>query len=150
MQAKLGAAVMTALTLVYIFTMGERGLMMLAEPSPLNKIFGFFILIFPVIGLAAIFIELRFGMRVEKMAKQVEAEGLWPLKNLPLRPSGRPEKAAADAEFERIRDELDNAPEDWHSWFNLGLAYDACGDRPRARAAMRKALMINAELNKRC
>ena len=140
MQAKLGAAVMTVLTLLYVVTLGQRGVLMLSEPSPIAKIFGFFILILPLFGFVGIFIELRFGLRVEKMAKQVEAEGRWPIRDLPMRPSGRPEKAAADREFERIRDELDKAPEDWHSWFNLGLAYDACGDRRRARAAMRKAL----------
>lgn len=144
MQAKLGAVVMAALTLMYILLLGQRGLLMLGEPSILAKLLGFFILVFPLFGIAFIFIELRFGLRVEKLAKQVEAEGRWPLRDLPLRPSGRPEKAAADREFERIRDELDQAPEDWHSWFNLGLAYDACGDRKRARAAMRKSLQLKA------
>ena len=142
MQAKLGAVVMAALTVMYILLLGQRGLLMLGEPSILAKLLGFCILVFPLFGIAFIFIELRFGLRVEKLAKQVEAEGRWPLRDLPLRPSGRPEKAAADREFERIRDELDQAPEDWHSWFNLGLAYDACGDRKRARAAMRKALVL--------
>lgn len=142
MQAKLGAVVMAALTVMYILLLGQRGFLMLGEPSILAKLLGFFILVFPLFGIAFIFIELRFGLRVEKLAKQVEAEGRWPLRDLPLRPSGRPEKAAADREFERIRDELDQAPEDWHSWFNLGLAYDACGDRRRARASMRKALKI--------
>jgi len=28
----------------------------------------------------------------------------------------------------------------WRSWFALGLIYDACGDRKRARSAMRKAI----------
>jgi len=144
MQAKLGAGVMTVLTLLYVITLGQRGFMMLADPSPFNRIFGLFILVLPVFGLVGIFIELRFGVRVEKMAKQVEAEGKWPIRNLPLRPSGRPEPAAADKEFERIRDELDQAPDDWHSWFNLSLAYDACGDRRRARAAMRKALKLHS------
>ena len=145
MQAKLGAVVMSALTVMYVLLMGQRGVLMLNEPSILAKLLGFFILIFPLFGIAFIFIELRFGLRVEKMAKQVETEGRWPIRDLPLRPSGRPEKAAADREFERIREELDKAPEDWHSWFNLGLAYDACGDRKRARAAMRKALVLKAD-----
>jgi Flp pilus assembly protein TadD len=34
-------------------------------------------------------------------------------------------------------------PDDWHSWFNLSLAYDAAGDSRRARAAMRKALGLS-------
>jgi len=142
MQAKLGAMVMSVLTLLYVIVLGQRGVMLLGQPNALGKVMGLFILIMPVFGFVGIFQELRFGVRVEKMAKQVEAEGVWPLRDLPMRPSGRPEKAAADREFERIRDEVDKAPEDWHSWFNLGLAYDACGDRRRARASMRKALRL--------
>lgn len=142
MQAKLGAAVMAGLTLMYIVLLGQRGVLMLQQPQLLAKLLGLFILILPLFGFAFIFIELRFGLRVEKLAKQVEAEGRWPIKNIPLRPSGRPEPEAAKREFERIRTELDAAPEDWHSWFNLGLAYDANGDRKRARASMRKAITL--------
>jgi hypothetical protein len=145
MQAKLGAIVMAALTLLYVVVLGERGVLMFQQVSPIAKIMGFFILVLPVFGFVGIFVELRFGTRVEAMAKQVEAEGRWPIRDLPVRPSGRPEKAAADREFERIRDELDKAPDDWHSWFNLGIAYDACGDRRRARASMRKALVLRTK-----
>ncbi|MEY2946349.1 MAG: hypothetical protein RL243_1126 [Actinomycetota bacterium] len=145
MQAKLGAMVMTVLTLLYVIVLGGRGLLMLEQSSPVAKIFGIFILVLPVFGFVGIFLELRFGIRVERLAKQVEAEGTWPIRDIPMRPSGRPEKAAADKEFERIREELDEAPEDWHSWFNLGIAYDACGDRRRARASMRKALVLKAK-----
>lgn len=145
MQAKLGAMVMTVLTLLYVIVLGGRGVLMLEQSSPVAKIFGIFILVLPVFGFVGIFLELRFGIRVERLAKQVEAEGTWPIRDIPMRPSGRPEKAAADKEFERIREELDKAPEDWHSWFNLGIAYDACGDRRRARASMRKALVLKAK-----
>ena len=147
MQAKLGAMVMTVLTLLYVVVLGQRGVLMLQQVSPIAKIMGFFILVLPVFGFVGIFVELRFGTRVEAMAKQVEAEGRWPIRDIAMRPSGRPVKAAADREFERIRDELDQAPDDWHSWFNLGIAYDACGDRRRARASMRKALGIKAAKN---
>jgi hypothetical protein len=145
MQAKLGAMVMTVLTLLYIIVLGGRGVLMLEQASPIAKAMGVFILVLPVFGLVGIFLELRFGLRVERLAKQVEAEGVWPIRDIPMRPSGRPEKAAADKEFERIREELDKAPEDWRSWFNLGIAYDACGDRRRARASMRKALVLKAK-----
>ena len=142
MQAKLGAAAMTVLTLLYVITLGQRGWLLLHQDSPVAKVMGVFILVLPLFGLAGIFMELRFGIRVERMAKHVEQEGLWPIRDLPLRPSGRPEKAAAQAVFERIQEQANATPEDWHSWFNLGLAYDACGDRRRARIAMRKALKL--------
>jgi hypothetical protein len=144
MQAKLGAVVMTALTLMYLWLMGGRGVMLIEQPNAVGKIMGFFMLVLPVMALFGIAAELRFGMRVERMSEEVEREGLWPIKDIPLRPSGRPEKDAAQREFERIRNEAEQAPDDWHSWFKVGLAYDACGDRRRARASMRKALKMRA------
>ncbi len=147
MQAKLGAVVMTALTLMYLWLMGQRGWLMLQQPSAVAKTMGFLILVFPLFALYGIGAELVFGSRVEKMAAQVEQEGRWPIKDLPTLPSGRPEKAAAQQEFDRIREQANLAPQDWHSWFDLGLAYDACGDRRRARASMRKALKLRAANN---
>jgi Flp pilus assembly protein TadD len=52
-------------------------------------------------------------------------------------------RAAADAFFERIRAETEASPDDWRSWFRLALAYDAAGDRTRARAAARHALALH-------
>ena len=147
MQAKLGAVVMSALTLMYLWLLGGKGLILLTQPILMGKVMGGFILVLPLVAAWGIWAELRFGMRIEKMAAQVEEEGRWPITDIPIRPSGRPEKAAAEAAFERIRNEVDQAPEDWHSWFNLGLAYDANGDRRRARASMRKALKLRAANN---
>lgn len=138
---------MTTLTLLYIIVLGQRGFMLLDEPSAVAKTMGALILVFPVLALYGIFMELRFGVRIEKMARQVEAEGRWPLRDLPLRPSGRPEPKAAQLAFETIREQAEANPDDWHSWFNLGLGYDACGDRRRARQSMRKALKMRKTAN---
>lgn len=146
--AKLGALVMTALTLVYVLLLGQRGVILIQEPQAIPKLMGWLILVFPIFAFYGIFAELRFGLRTEKLAAQVEAEGKWPIRDLPVRPSGRPEKAAAQAVFDRISEESSKAPDDWHSWFNLSLAYDACGDRKRARAAMRKAIAMHRSLAK--
>lgn len=145
--AKLGAMVMTTLTLMYVILLGQRGWLLLQQEQPVAQLMGALILAFPAVALYGIFLELRFGLRIERMAKQVEQEGRWPLRDLPLRPSGRPEPTAAQAAFETIRGQSQAAPDDWHSWFNLGLAYDACGDRRRARQAMRKALQMQKTAN---
>ena len=144
MQAKLGAVAMAALTFMYLWLLAGKGFILLGQPILVGKVMGVFILILPVLAFWGIIAELVFGSRIEKMAAQVEAEGRWPITDIPIRPSGRPEKAAAQAAFERIRNEADLAPNDWHSWFNVGLAYDANGDRRRARASMRKALKLRS------
>ncbi len=52
-------------------------------------------------------------------------------------------RAAADEAFARYQAEADAAPDDWRSWFRLACAYDAAGDRRRARAAMRQAARMH-------
>jgi Flp pilus assembly protein TadD len=42
-----------------------------------------------------------------------------------------------------MRAQAEAAPEDWRSWYRLALAYDAAGDRTRARAAARHALALH-------
>ena len=37
---------------------------------------------------------------------------------------------------------MEAAPEDWRAWFRLGLAYDASGDRRRARKAIIRAISL--------
>ena len=37
----------------------------------------------------------------------------------------------------------DRTVEDWRAWFRLALAYDAAGDRKRARRAMRDAVALD-------
>lgn len=51
----------------------------------------------------------------------------------------RVDRDAADAEFQRMRDLVDQNPDNWRPWFNLATAYDAAGDRKRARESMRHA-----------
>ena len=71
-------------------------------------------------------------------------QNVWPEFNLELRPSGRPVRASAAKVFAQFAELAEKNPDDWHSWFNLSLAYDAAGDSRRARAAMRKAVGIHA------
>lgn len=138
------AAVMTALTLIYVVLLGQRGVLLLTQPQPVAKVMGVFILVLPLIAIWGIFAELRFGIRVEKLASQVETSGQWPNLELEYRPSGRPTKQSAQTAFAKVQDQTAAAPDSWLNWFALSLAYDACGDRRRARAAMRKALQLHA------
>src|SRR5699024_702881 len=64
-----------------------------------------------------------------------------PQDDLP-RVRGRIDREAADEAFEAYRNETQADPDNWRSWYRLGLAYDAAGDRKRARAALRDAITI--------
>ena len=65
-----------------------------------------------------------------------------PVDDLPRRPSGRVDRGAADAQFARMREETEATRTSWRAWFRLALAYDAAGDRTRARAAARHAIAL--------
>ena len=142
-SAKFGAIVTGALVVMYVALLGQRGFELLATPNTVAKAMGAVILALPVFALWAIIRELIFGLQIERLAKLIQNEGTWPHFEFDFRPSGRPTRESADRVFETVRDTAAKLPDDWHSWFNLGLAYDACGDRRRARAAMRKALKLN-------
>jgi len=139
-SAKLGAVVMAALVLMYVALLGQKGYLFLLEPNPVAKAIGGSILIIPIVGAWAIYRELRFGLAIEKLGKLLENEGNWPRFRFGVLPSGRANKAEALQEFQEYKDAALADEENWRKWFALGLIYDACGDRKRARSAMRQAI----------
>ncbi len=139
-SAKLGAVVMAALVLMYVALLGQKGYLFLLEPNPVAKVIGGSILVIPFIGAWAIYRELRFGLAIEKLGEKLETEGAWPRFRFGVLPSGRANKAEALQEFQEYKDAALADEDNWRKWFTLGLIYDACGDRKRARAAMRQAI----------
>lgn len=140
MTTKIWVGVMSALTLVFVLLLAGRGLVLVQEPSALSKIFGIAILVFPVFAIWSIAAELRFGINAQKLATKLAQEN-FPELEVELRPSGKATKESAANAFERIRAELEKQ-ESWQLWFRLGEAYDASGDRKRARSAIRKAIAL--------
>ena len=133
---------MSVLLLLYVALLANTGIKLLTISVPTAQIMGALILAFPLLGVWAILVELRFGLAAEKLVARIEAEGTWPDLGIETRPSGRAVRASADAAFAKWSAAAEQNDTDFHSWFNLSLAYDACGDRRRARAAMRKAIAL--------
>jgi len=131
---------MLALTLFYVFTLFSRGLILLSEPNPLAVAMGIGIIVFPLFALWALYAEIRFGLSSQKLQKRVVSMNI-PGLDLDLRASGRATKESADAELLRVQG-LAEGSKDFTVWFLLGEAYDAAGDRKRARSAMRKAIEL--------
>ncbi|WP_211879080.1 hypothetical protein [Pseudarthrobacter albicanus] len=138
-RTKIWVGAVTLLLVFYLVVSFQRSVLLMSDPNPVAKAIGVAYLLLPAIGAWALVRELLFGARTERMAKILEAEGGLPEDNLPRTPAGRIIRAAADLEFEKYRTETEAAPEDWRSWFRLSCAYDAAGDRKRARASMRDA-----------
>ncbi|MDQ0801761.1 hypothetical protein [Arthrobacter sp. SLBN-112] len=141
-RTKIWVGAVTLLLVFYLVVSFQRSLLLLADSNLTAKAIGAAYLVLPVVGAWALIRELMFGARTEQMAKVLEAEGGLPVDELPRTPGGRIVRAAADAEFEKYRAEAESAPEDWRSWFRLSCAYDAAGDRKRARASMRDAVRL--------
>ncbi len=83
----------------------------------------------------------RAGLAHQRGGRRARAAGMdLDVSDLPRRPSGRIERDAADALFERTRAELEEDRDNWVRWYRLARAYDYAGDRSRARETMRTAV----------
>jgi tetratricopeptide (TPR) repeat protein len=145
MKGRIAAWAMAVLLALYLVLVADRSVRLVATGEPVAIGLGAALIVLPLIAAWALMRELLFGIRTERLVRELEAEDGLPEDELPRRPSGRPDRAAADAEFDRYRAEVDAEPESWRAWFRLGLAYDASGDRRRARAALRRAIALNRQ-----
>ena len=140
MSARIGVVVMTAALALYLVLVAERAWLLVTSGTPVGVIMGAALIVLPLIAAWAIGREIWFGVRAAALGRRLESEGALPTEQLATRPSGRVLREEADALFPTYRAAVEAAPEDWRAWYRLGLAYDAAGDRRRARAAVRSAI----------
>lgn len=143
-RAKVVVGVLVLAFAFYAVTIGWRGVLLIADGRPAAVALGVGVVLLPLLAGYAVWYEVRFGMATERLAGRLASMGGLPVDDLPRRPSGRVDRAAADAAFERYREQAQAHPDDWAVWFRLGTAYDAAGDRRRARAAVRRAVELEA------
>ena len=148
MRGRAAAILMAVLLAVYLVLVGQRAVMFVMTGEPIGIAIGVFLIVLPIVGAWALVRELMFGVRTQQLVERLEREDELPVDDLPKRPSGRPERAAADAEFEQYRLDVEGDETSWRAWFRLGLAYDASGDRRRARAALRTAIALERDERK--
>ncbi|WP_209371081.1 tetratricopeptide repeat protein [Brevibacterium renqingii] len=141
-KAKIGAIIVSVVLVFYFVLMGQRAWILVREPDFVPRLMGIALFVLPLIGAWTLVVELLFGARTEKLARILGAEGGLPVDDLPRTPGGKIIREAADQEFVKYQAEAEAAPEDWRSWFRLSCAYDASGDRRRARASMRKSISL--------
>ena len=82
------------------------------------------------------------------MADELAAADELPVDDLPRSPGGRIDRAAAREAFEPARERAEAQPDDWRSWYHLAFAYDAAGDRRRARESLRTASRLHRGLDR--
>jgi cytochrome c-type biogenesis protein CcmH/NrfG len=143
-RTKTTIGVLVLVLAFYAAWIGFKGFELLDSGSRVGQVLGVALLVMPLLGLYVVWREVEFGRRTEFLARVLDAEGGLPVDDLPRRPSGRVDRASAAGLFDEMRAQAEANPEDWRSWFRLALAYDAAGDRTRARAAARRAISLHA------
>jgi tetratricopeptide (TPR) repeat protein len=142
MRTKAVIAVLVVILVFYAVLIGAKGVAFIASGDPVAVVLGIGVLLLPLIGLALVWREIVFGRRSAELAAALGAEGGLPVDDLPRRPSGRVDRAAADEAFASRQAEVEARPDAWQAWYRLALAYDDAGDRTRARSAVRRAIEL--------
>ena len=132
---------LSAALIAYFVLLGQRGVYLIETGTWVGIGLGIGVLLLPIIGAVLLVFELRFGAATARLARQLAEEDDLPDDSaLARRPSGRIERASADAYFETVRVKVEADEDNWRLWYELGYAYNLAGDRKRARAAMRRAI----------
>lgn len=134
---------MAIVLVIYLVAVAQTAIRLISTEEPVAIAMGISLIVLPILGAWGLFAELRFGWKSERLAKELIATNNFPLGNLPRLPSGRIEKEAALSVFDNFKKEAEQDPQKWQSWYRLGLAYDACGDRRRARSSIRNAIRLH-------
>ncbi|WP_280306706.1 hypothetical protein [Nocardia neocaledoniensis] len=132
------------LALVYYFIrLGSLAVAYIADGEFAGVALGIGMLLLPIVGIWIVWATLQAAFAHQRLARRIDEEGLEvDTSQLPRRPSGRIERAAADELFARIKTEWEADPDNWRSSYRLARAYDYAGDRTRARETMRRAVAL--------
>jgi len=137
----LAALFMSLLLLIYLAFALNYAWILINDASLLAQVMGYALGLLPLLGGWALIAELRFGHGSARLARRLEADGGMPTE-FSLTASGRADRTSAEEVFPQFAQAVENEPQSWALWMRLGMAYDACGDRRRARWAIRRAITI--------
>jgi len=137
-----GVVILTIVLVVYaaVIVVGSFSLIRSGTPVGVGLGVGFAVL--PLLVVAMVAREWRLALDTHVMADILAAEDGLAVDDLPRTPGGRVDRAAAREAFDAVRAQAEAEPDDWRSWYRLAFAYDAAGDRSRARASLRTAARI--------
>ena len=138
-----GAVALTALLAFYVWLVAFRAVALIRTGEPVGIALGIAFLVLPLVVLWLVAREWLLAVDVQRMADALADAGELPVDDLPRSPGGRIDRAAAREAFEPARELAEAEPDDWRSWYHLAFAYDAAGDRRRARESLRTASRLH-------
>jgi hypothetical protein len=115
----------------YLVLIGVRGVSLLGDHRWIVKGLGIGVLLLPLVGVAIVVAELRFGRATARLAQLLGDE-----------PAGEAETADPDQAFLLRQAQVEAAPGDWRTWYLLAIAYGDARDTARGRRTMRKAIAM--------
>jgi hypothetical protein len=138
-----GAVALTGLLALYVWIVAARATALVRTGEPVGVGLGVAFWILPPLVIWLVAREWRLAVDVQRMADELAAAHELPVDDLPRSPGGRIDRSAARAAFEPARELAEAQPDDWRSWYHLAFAYDAAGDRRRARESLRRASRLH-------
>ena len=144
MSGKIGALFTVAVMLLVSSAMAVTAVSLLRTGDLVQMGVGLGLLVIVAVGCVLVAGEVRLGAASQRLARRLADEGGLPSDppGMARLPSGRLDKADADAVFARRRAEVEAAPHDWRCWWRLAAAYGEARDPARGRRAMRKAVAL--------
>ncbi len=143
MKTRIAVGLLSIAIVGYLAIAVDRSIRFFESGSVAGQLIAVAILMVSAVGIYLLYRELVFGLQVQKLLARAAAEGISLGANLPLAPSGKPDRNAADAEFARLQSEMPLGPQTWQDWLRISVAYDDARDSRRARAAMRTAIKLS-------
>ena len=137
------AVALTGLLGLYMWIVATRATALIRTGEPVGIGLGIAFWVLPLLVIWLVAREWRLAIDVQRMADELAAADELPVDDLPRSPGGRIDRAAARAAFDPARELAETEPDDWRSWYHLAFAYDAAGDRRRARESLRKASKLH-------
>ena len=143
-RAKAVIAVSCLALVVYFVLIGSLGVRLMGTGEWAGIVLGVALLLLPLVGAWAVAREIVFGRATQRLGEELAGRGELPREDeLDHTATGRVDRAAGEALYERYRAQVEAAPQDAGAWYRLAIAYDAAGDRRRGRAAARHAVRLH-------
>jgi hypothetical protein len=137
------AVALTGLLGLYVWLVAARATALIRTGEPVGIALGIAFWVLPPLVIWLVAREWRLAIDVQRMADELAAVDELPVDDLPRSPGGRIDRAAAREAFGPARERAEAEPDDWRSWYHLAFAYDAAGDRRRARESLRTASRLH-------
>lgn len=129
----------------YLFVTASRAWTLLRDDRPAFRGMGAGLVLLVLVAGWLVVAEIRFGRQAERVSHAYDESVPGDEAPLPRAPSGRPDRDAADAAFERAKLLVEERPDDWRAWYRLALAYGDARDTARGRRAMRRSIVLHRQ-----